>query len=303
MQEVIVLCGIPSSGKSTWAKQYIKDNPGWKRINKDELREMLDASEWSDKNEKFVIQVRDALILKALADGYNVIVDDANIHQKHEIRIKQITAGKATVSTKVFPIDLDEAIKRDSNRDKKVGQDVIKRMYRQYVDRFGVPTVEQIAMKPRERDRDLSLNPAFNPDPNKHDAIICDLDGTLALLNGRNPYDASTCENDILNIPIADVVRMYGMTGIKIILCSGREDRFRPQTESFLETHGVMYDHLFMRVTGDHRKDSTVKREIYDTQIKDRYNVICVIDDRQQVVRMYRDELNLTVFHVDWGNF
>ena len=57
-----------------------------------------------------------------------------------------------------------------------------------------------------------------------------------------------------------------------------------------------------MRATGDQRRDSIVKLEIFDQEIRDRYHVIGVFDDRQQVVRMWR-ALGLTVFQVAEGDF
>lgn len=57
-----------------------------------------------------------------------------------------------------------------------------------------------------------------------------------------------------------------------------------------------------MRPAGDSRKDAIVKREIFDQEIRDRWRVIGVFDDRQQVVRMWR-ALGLTVFQVAEGDF
>ena len=73
-------------------------------------------------------------------------------------------------------------------------------------------------------------------------AIICDLDGTLAHLNGRSPYDASTCLDDILNTPVAHIVQTYAGIGVAIILVSGREARFRRPTEQWLEKHGIHHE-------------------------------------------------------------
>ena len=94
MQEVILLRGLPASGKSTWAKEQVLKSPGkYKRINKDSLREMLDVSAWSGSNEKFAIKVRDAIITLALTSDRSVIIDDTNIHPKHETRIKELSTN------------------------------------------------------------------------------------------------------------------------------------------------------------------------------------------------------------------
>ena len=88
-----------------------------------------------------------------------------------------------------------------------------------------------------------------------------------------------------------------------MLLVSGREDRWRAETERWLERHGIIADGLFMRRAGDRRKDTVVKREIYDRHIAGRYTVRVVFDDRDQVVRLWRDELDLPCFQVAWGNF
>ena len=96
--------------------------------------------------------------------------------------------------------------------------------------------------------------------------VICDLDGTLSLFEKtdktkphyRNPYDASTCDNDLLNEVVAGL-----LFGRKVVLCSGREDKFREPTERFLKKHGIVYEKLLMRKSGDYRKDSIIKEEIY----------------------------------------
>ena len=82
--KVYMTYGLPSSGKTTWAKQKIEENPNRiKRINKDDLRSMLDCNRWSKDNEKFILKVRDALIDLILGGGFDVIVDDTNLSPKH----------------------------------------------------------------------------------------------------------------------------------------------------------------------------------------------------------------------------
>ncbi len=139
----------------------------------------------------------------------------------------------------------------------------------------------------------------------KTKVVICDLDGTLSIFEKvdksqphyRNPYDASTCDRDLLNEVVAEII-----DGYKVLLVSGREDKYREPTLRFLEKHGIVYEALYMRKTGDNRKDSLVKREIYETHIKPVYDVKFVLDDRNQVVEMWRG-LGLTCLQVAEGNF
>jgi predicted kinase len=301
-KQVIITIGLPASGKSTWAKELVKNEPGqWKRINKDDLRSMLDASDFSGKNEKFVLKIRNDLILKSLDEGYNVIVDDTNIHQKHESAIRALVGNRAEISTKIFTTPLQECIRRDAERDAPVGAKIIRMMYGQLKARFGDILDKESSF--RVKVKDFSQNPAFNKNCDLPDAIICDLDGTLALLNDRGPYDTEKCETDLLNIPVAEVLITFASMGTKIILCSGRDDDFRSHTERFLEKYDVPHDLLLMRASGDRRNDALIKKEIYDAEIRDKYNVIFVLDDRDKVVRMWREELHLTCFQVEYGSF
>jgi hypothetical protein len=57
-----------------------------------------------------------------------------------------------------------------------------------------------------------------------------------------------------------------------------------------------------MRQTDDNRKDSIIKEEIYDAHIRGKYNVLFVLDDRDQVVQMWRS-LGLTVLQCNEGDF
>jgi predicted kinase len=286
MKKVIILKGLPASGKTTYAKKLIDENPGmYKRVNKDDLRAMLDNGKWSKSNENLVLKLRDDIILAALADGKSVIVDDTNLAEKHVLHIQELVKGKAVVETKFFEATVKECIERDLKRSVSVGEKVIRGMWEQF-------------LKPQ--------------DEKLPHAIICDLDGTLALLNGRNPYDASTCEQDGLNEPVAQIIGDAIRRGLHMIFVSGREDKYRNQTKAFIVKHlaDKSTDHgkwifsymLHMRKSGDKRKDSIIKREIFDEHIFGNFYVEFVLDDRNQVVEMWR-ELGLTCFQVAEGNF
>lgn len=290
MKKVIVMRGLPGSGKSTYARKLIEDKPGmYKRINRDDLRIMLDNGQYSSANERFIKKLRDLLITKSLEAGKNVIVDDTNLSDKTVEGIEDMVKkyneeheDNVKVVSKMIETPVAECVIRDSKREKPVGEKVIRRMHRQFFH-----------SEPEYCHQDESLPKA----------IICDLDGTVALLNKRSPYDASTCDRDLLNKPVATTIKNHKKLGYKIIMLSGRQDNARELTEKWLKEHDIKFDLLLMRKTKDMRKDSIIKRELYEEHISGKYFVEFVLDDRNQVVDMWRKEIGLPCFQVFYGDF
>lgn len=286
--KIILLKGLPGSGKSTWAREQVaKSNGRIKRVNKDDLRAMLDGGQWSRENEVHVCAARDALIHQFLKEGKDVIVDDTNFSPVHEARMKEIASAVGvrtpiTVEVKLFDVPLDECIARDAKREKPVGERVIREMHEKY---FQKP-----ARKVRVRDESLQR------------AIICDIDGTLAHMTNRGPFDWDRVGDDALDENVSDLMYLFYDAGYKIIIVSGREDVCREATEEWLDKKSVRYDRLYMRAAGDHRKDSIIKKEIFDMYINPIFDVRFVLDDRNQVVEMWRAE-GLKCLQVEEGNF
>lgn len=287
--KLIMTKGLPGSGKSTWAKEQLKKG-GYKRVNKDDLRRMLDDGKWSGKNEDFVLEVRDSIITDAFHNGYNVIVDDTNLHPKHEETLRRIAKDAKIVygfdvqfEIKDFTdVPIEECIKRDLQRLESVGERVIRKMYNDF------------------------LAPKYDP-PIWNDklpyAIICDLDGTLALFGNANPYNRDFLQ-DKLNMPVQEILRaMYRYEGSPyIILLSGREGKFKDMTIEWLQKNEVWYESLYMRAEGDLRNDAIIKEELYREHIEGKYNVLFVLDDRNRVVDLWR-RLGLTCLQVADGDF
>lgn len=157
--------------------------------------------------------------------------------------------------------------------------------------------------RPSRKHFDKDMPEYCQQDPTLPRAIICDLDGTLALMNGRNPFDASTCDQDLINDPVANLLKNYKKLDYTILLVSGREDRYREPTLCFLATHEIVFDALLMRKSKDNRKDSIIKTEIYNNHIKGKYFIEFVLDDRNQVVDTWRKDLKLPCFQVYYGDF
>lgn len=140
--------------------------------------------------------------------------------------------------------------------------------------------------------------------PTLQPAILCDIDGTLAHMSGRSPYDWARVEEDAVDENVREILELYHYnTEVRIILLSGRDEVCRKETLRWLDHHLVSYDELLMRPNGDIRKDNIVKAELYNQFIKDKVNVRFVLDDRDQVVKMWREELGLVCFQVAPGAF
>jgi len=295
--KVKILIGVPASGKSTWASEFALRNEKWIRVNRDDLRMMLKTQNFCDpKVESLINDIQDEIILKSLAKNLNVIVDNTNLKQSRIKQIIKLVEYKADIEFQVFDISLDKAIERDSKREKKVGENIIRDMFNTYkilVDSFDTSLIK--------KKTEIYKNPI--KDKNKEDVILCDIDGTLAHMNGkRGPFDWQKVDRDDVDEIVADRLIKHKQLGEKVIIVSGREDSCMDLTKEWLEFYKIPYDDIFMRKKDDFRKDSIIKKEIFENEINPKYNVLFVYDDRNQVVKTWR-ELGVKVFQVEEGNF
>ncbi|MFD4242694.1 hypothetical protein ACFWP3_13995 [Streptomyces sp. NPDC058525] len=153
--------------------------------------------------------------------------------------------------------------------------------------------------------------------PRRPRAVIVDIDGTVAkhelsdgtLLRGHREYTLVVW--DLPNSPIIETVNALRDAGHQIIFCSGRPERddggysVRAATRSWLGQHlGKWADDalLLMRGQGDMRPDHAVKHELFNAHIRDVYDVLLALDDRDRVVALWRS-LGIVCLQVDEGNF
>ena len=279
--KLLLLRGLPASGKTTFAKELVRKDGNWVRVNKDDLRNMLNGGKWSSGRERRVVELERRLVTEALEGGKNVVVDDTNLNPTHERYFKGLAEShNVDFEIKEFDTPLEECIKRDNARPNGVGETVIRRMYNQY-------------LKPA---------PAkYTPDPMLQPAIVCDIDGTLAHMHDRSPYDWSKVGNDKVDIPIAWLTSIL-FRSVSVILVSGRDASCHKETQDWLAKNGICYTKLIMRKEGDNRPDEVVKEEIFNENIRGSYNVRFVLDDRNKVVDMWR-QLGLKCLQVAEGDF
>lgn len=141
---------------------------------------------------------------------------------------------------------------------------------------------------------------------------LCDIDGTLTwrdpdesvkFSNTRGIHDYARVSEDLYHPDVFNTVGSLQQAGAMIIFVSGRPESCREDTVAWLNAPGVLVcdddNPLYMRTTGDRRPDTIVKRELFDKYIRPQeYFILGVFDDRNRVVRMWREQLGLTVFHV-----
>ena len=279
--KVLLLRGLPASGKSTYAKELVSKNHNWVRVNKDDLRAMMNNGEFSWNLEKQIVKAERELAENALKLGKNVVVDDTNFNPDHVIFFSRLAYQYgAEFEIKFFNTPLEECIKCDNKRPNGVGETVIRKMYNQY-----------LKPKPAVYERNDILPTA----------IICDIDGTLAHMKDRSPFDWSRVGEDEVDPNIKSLLNKL-KNKYFIILVSGRDEVCREETEQWLSNNGIEYRFLLMRRNGDNRPDTVIKKEIFENDIRDDYDIEFVLDDRNQVVDMWRS-LGLKCLQVAEGDF
>ena len=134
--KIIVLQGIPASGKSTWARNFVKGKTDWVIVNRDSLR-LMRGDYWIPNQEKYITDIEVACVMAAIKNNLNIIIDATNLNQKTINRWTNIInthyKDSYDLEFKMFEITLEEAIERDKNRELQVTAPVITEFYNKYI--------------------------------------------------------------------------------------------------------------------------------------------------------------------------
>jgi predicted kinase len=283
--KTIFTIGVSASGKSYWAEHFVKENPNYVIIERDQIRKQILQEEniykegflwkiWNFKNEHIVDKRIDTLLEKYVSEGKDIIFSNTNLNKKYlDKNIKEMESHGYTTKLKYFPVDYETAIQRDKKRTESVGIDVIDKQWFQWL----------------QFPRDCIEIPEYIKDTSKPKAVVCDIDGTVAKMVNRNPYDFGKAGTDEPIKEILNIIDMYRRDGFKIIFLSGRDSISRDVTTEWLNKHFGGNYLLYMRAEGDTRKDRIAKQELFFNHVSDNWNVEVVIDDRKQVVRLWTD--------------
>lgn len=304
--EMHISRGLPGSGKTSMLSAMAIMNGG-RLVGRDHIRPLvgITGAVGTPAQEREVTALQDRLIVHAFRAGQNVYVDDMNLRNRYVSRLWGI-ANKFDAKFIVHDltnVSEDECQRRNAVRAGQGGRavkvSVIEDLHYRFVRGQSYP----LSMPDSPRlPKELPPDP-YVPDESKPKAILVDLDGTLALHDGiRGHHDYDRVSEDLPNWPVIAMVQGMTNRGYVALFVSGRPDSCLPDTRMWLNKYVNCRGSIYMRKTGDKRADFIVKNEIFNERIRDNFNVVAAIDDRDQVVDMYR-EMGIPVFQVAPGNF
>lgn len=300
MKEFIMCKGLPGSGKSTWAKEFILSQPDqWVRINNDSLQLMLTGQTFvKDKKVWHKIEhFRDCMINEALAMGLNVIIDNTNLSPKREEEYRALIELHNKNNTEKYKfrvqdftkVPLATCLAQNKTRDSAVPERVIYDMYNQFLKPAPAVLVQNTKL-PK--------------------AIIVDIDGTIARHTTRVVYDNTRYYEDEPIPEVLEIVVRLMKSDVKAIFLTGRDDVGREDTIRWLKDKCNIvgcYDLLMRPPAPDvhhNSPDYEYKKYMFDTYVKDKYHVLAWFEDRVRNVEMARNVIGIkAAFQVNEGNF
>lgn len=305
----IILCrGIQGSGKSTWAKAWVTEDPEHRiRINNDDIRNMLGVY-WVTSREDVVSHIKKESVKYAMQRGYDIVVDNMNLNPKevkfwedivnahnNYINSKDIVQPawvqwEYEIEFKDFFIPLEECIRRDAMRPNPIGEKVIRDTWRRYKHFIQTTEVEKYVNNLRAWEL------------GKPTCVVVDMDSTLCFNTNKRPwYGEGAAEgmiNDVPNSCVCDVIFEL-QKSYPIVLATGRDTSQEEVTKQWLLDHEINVSEFHFRKEGDYRKGVEVKREQIE-DIMNNYNILVVFEDCEPIVHMYRD-MGLTVLQPNKG--
>lgn len=307
-RKVIICRGIQGSGKSSWARKWVEEDPKTRiRYNNDDIRNML-GPYLVPERESLVSEIKASILREAMLSGYNIVIDNMNLNPKEIDWINTLIATQNDdwredktdffyeTEFKNFFIPVEECIRRDKLRRNPIGEKVIRDTWRKYRNFIVSETNKEYQASLLKQDESLPK------------AIIVDIDATLSFNTSGRPFYGKGCaegiEKDIPNTPVCNLVNAMFSDMYKVIIVTGREGtkEIIDATEKWLSDNEIAYDEIYFREEGDYTKGDECKKRIFEQNIKNKYNVQFVIDDSQKCVDMYR-ELGLICLQPNDGTF
>lgn len=285
MKLLKILVGPPGSGKSTLSQIY----SDYVRISQDDQGKL---GHWE-------------VFTGALTQGKDIIVDRMNFDVRQ--RAKFIEPAKAAgyeIQIEVLHESrqtcLDRMHKRERHPTIKDAASAVSAL-NTFFSKYERPTLAEASQVYYRY-----------PDHSRESAVVCDLDGTLCNIDHRLHHVRGDgkkdwrsffqgLEWDTINPWCEEILEAMGNKH-RLVFASGRPDNYHQETANWLSRHEFSPLYLYMRNRHDQRQDYIVKEIILDFEILTRFTPLFFIDDRKQVVDMWRRR-GYTVLHCAEGDF
>lgn len=137
--KLIILCGIPGCGKTTYAKGICKDASNVIYISSDTIRQELYGDENIQGEPSEVFAVMQERTIGWLNNGVSVVYDATNLTRKDRAGIISVCPKFVKIECHIIWAEIEECIKRDDNRNRHVGRHIINKM----VQRFQMPYYDE----------------------------------------------------------------------------------------------------------------------------------------------------------------
>lgn len=298
--EIIVTTGLPFSGKSAWAKQFVAENFGeWVCIDTNVIRDSM-FGVFAKKTEKDVHFVRDRLVYEFLLKKKNIIVVDYN-YQHHVFNqvysVATITGRSFHISEKVFFIELEDSLRENAAHGNLLTEKEIRYMHELFLEEN---ILESGTLDLTFRGRPWFYDPSV--ESSKQKAVICDVEQTIALFNRggfsfvykdapvQNKKYTTNFDLTIPNPAIIDMLRGYYKIGYKVFLLSNCYYGSFESMKSFFDKYLDFPYTVYMRPfdSDSELSDYKAKKMNFEKYIKDKYDISIAIDDNPYCCDMWR---------------
>lgn len=295
MSKLIILQGPPCSGKSTWANVYKQqEDPEVVIVNRDDIRFELGNGKYTMKREDEVTEIEYNRVIEGLKGGKTVILDATNLNPTYLKKWLELPV-EYTYKIKEFYVPYAEAMKRSKARKEAGGlyinRNTMLHFYKKYYNK-----------EFREEMTDTRV--IREPEMRLPSIVICDLDATLALHQGREPFEWDLLKTDKIDPRLRLVLNNY-MTLHKVVFITGRPESARLATMEWLQDpQNKLHDNwvLYMRKNNDFSHGDDYKEKVYHEKIEGKYNVLCVFEDSNKCVTRWR-ELGLLTCQVENSDY
>jgi predicted kinase len=169
---LILLVGIPGSGKTTCAEKYIEEHPGTVHLSSDKIRAELWGSEATQGDNNEVFSLMQSRVIEALNNGLSVLYDATNVTRKDRAYIISLCPKFVKIECHIVWAPIETCIERDAARERTVGKEVIDKMLKRFQSPWydeGIDDIKVIWNTPDDFNQETYVNNLVNASDIPHD--------------------------------------------------------------------------------------------------------------------------------------